>query len=76
MIPVDGASLCTPPANGDGSLERNLETLLGASAMVTRFGGLLAALLLPSILEAVGYGGAGLMSSVLMPRKACALAAA
>eukprot|EP01045_Picozoa_sp_COSAG04_P006226 COSAG04_NODE_302_length_17393_cov_6.251417_15_plen_615_part_00 len=78
--PLEGAALCSlnpdDVAAARGSLERQLETLLGFTAMLTRFGGFLFTIFLGTALEAVGYSGAGLVSSVLAPRQAGAAAAA
>ena len=77
-VSLDGASLCSLPSDGDGatSVARgSLETLLGASAVLTRFGGFAFAFLLGKLLELVGYGGAGTVNTILSPRKAAAAAA-
>ena len=78
--PLPGASLCSLPSDGvwaaQDSLERQLETLLGAAAILTRFGGLALIYLLGKLLECVGYGGAGLAKSVLTPQQAGVVAAA
>ena len=72
--PVEGASLCSlnpdDVAAARGSLDRELQTLLGAAAVLWRFGGFLFTIFLGTALEAVGYSGAGLVSSVLAPRQA------
>ena len=73
VVALEGASLCSLPSDGSivqDSLHRQLETLLGATAMLTRFGGFLFVFLLGKALEAVDYGGAGLVRSVLAPRQA------
>lgn len=77
-VSLDGASLCSLPSDGDGATSAargSLETLLGASAVLTRFGGFAFAFLLGKLLELVGYGGAGTVNTILSPRKAAAAAA-
>eukprot|EP01045_Picozoa_sp_COSAG04_P017836 COSAG04_NODE_1607_length_6175_cov_6.046906_3_plen_489_part_00 len=67
-IPLEGAALCSLPSDGFSAARDS--PLLGATAMLTRFGGFLFAFLLGKALEAVGYGGVGLVGSVLAPRQA------
>ena len=76
-VAVDGTSLCSLPDHGAVStvVLGSLETLLGGSAMLTRFGGLILGSMVSKMLGSVGYGGAGLASSILAPRKAGTAAA-
>ena len=76
-VAADGTSLCSLPDHGAVSavVLGSLETLLGGSAMLTRFGGLIFASMASKMLGSVGYGGAGLVSSILAPRKAGTAAA-
>eukprot|EP01046_Picozoa_sp_COSAG06_P007712 COSAG06_NODE_381_length_16594_cov_7.199454_7_plen_638_part_00 len=69
-VSLDGAAVCSLPSDGTSAAQGSLDTLLGAMAMLTRFGTVLFAFFLGKALEAVGYGGAGLANSVLAPRQA------
>jgi hypothetical protein len=86
LFPMDGVSLCAMPlergAQGKLVLWRgmlhdklNVEVLLGASTLITRFGGFVFNFLWGKVLELVGYGGAGLTDTVLLPRAAAAASA-
>jgi hypothetical protein len=53
-----------------GSLQRKLQTLLGASSIITRFAGIGMVYVQGWLLRQVGYNGAGLGQSILVPRRA------
>jgi hypothetical protein len=76
------ASLCSPLTEGASSMARlrgwvqeKMETLLGASAMLSRFASFAMMFVQAWLLRKIGYGGAGIGQTILKPRQAAALAA-
>lgn len=77
-VALAGASLCSLTSDGDGAvstIRAQLETLLGAAAVLMRFGGFALVYVLKTVSECAGYDGAGLVKSVLSPRQAGAASA-
>ena len=77
-IPFAHAAVCGLPADAarSGSATRDeVETALGASALLMRFGGFALLLILGRMKDLIGYGGASLGQTVLKPRHASVVAA-
>jgi hypothetical protein len=76
-VAVEGASLCLLPSEGAAAsaARGSLEYLLGASALVVRFGGIAFSLGMSLLLGLAGYKGASLPQTVLSPRQAGVAAA-
>ena len=78
QVPFEGATACVLPSD-DGAtstIRAQLESLVGASALIVRFGGIALLLAIGRLMELVGFGGASLPQSVLVPRRAGVVAAA
>ena len=79
VVAFEGATACVLPpddASASSAVRAELETLVGASALLVRFGGFALLYLIGRVMGLIGYGGASIGQSVLMPRRAGVVAAA